>query len=39
MESRPQDSRTKGTLDTMSDALFEEFRNAVDAYERDAERP
>jgi prevent-host-death family protein len=36
-DSRTADPRTKGTLDTMSDALFDEFRDAVDAYERDPE--
>ena len=31
------DSHTTGTQETMPDALFEEFRGAVDAYERDGE--
>ncbi len=31
------DTRTTGTLETMPDALFEAFRGAVDAYERDGE--
>lgn len=30
-------TRTSGTVDAMPDALFEEFRSAVDAYERDGE--
>lgn len=33
------DPRTAGTLDTMPDALFQEFQAAVDAYERDGEGP
>jgi prevent-host-death family protein len=33
------DTRRVGTLDTMADELFEEFRQAVNAYERtDAEQ-
>jgi len=28
------DTRTAGTLETMPDALFEEFKDAVAAYER-----
>jgi prevent-host-death family protein len=31
------DTRASGTVDTMPDALFEEFRDAVDAYERNGE--
>jgi prevent-host-death family protein len=31
------DTRTTGTLETMPDALFEAFRGAVDASERDGE--
>jgi prevent-host-death family protein len=31
------DARTSGTLDDMPDALFEEFRGVVDAFERDGE--
>jgi len=31
------DTRTSGTLDTMPDALFQAFRDAVDAHERDIE--
>jgi prevent-host-death family protein len=31
------DTRTVGTLDAIPDPLFEEFRNAVDAYERESE--
>jgi len=31
------DTRTSGTLDAMPDALFEAFRDAVGAYERDGE--
>jgi prevent-host-death family protein len=29
------ETRTVGTLDSMPDALFEEFRRAVDGYEQD----
>jgi hypothetical protein len=29
--------QTVGTLDAIPDPLFEEFRNAVDAYERESE--
>jgi prevent-host-death family protein len=31
------DARTSGTINAMPDALFEEFRGAVDAYEWDGE--
>jgi hypothetical protein len=31
------ETRASGTVDAMPDALFEEFRGAVDAYERDGE--
>ncbi|RWM09177.1 type II toxin-antitoxin system Phd/YefM family antitoxin [Mesorhizobium sp.] len=34
---RQSDHRMSGTIDTMSDALFSEFENAVDSYAQDDE--
>lgn len=33
------DSRSVGTLDTMSDALFEDFSAAVASFEREGDEP